>query len=227
MTTSSPSSFVSSSSSSHTISEQQIPKWHFKADYIEACNCDYGCPCNFSGFPTGGFCRALVLYHIQSGNYGDVKLDGLDVVIAYSWPKAIHEGNGTFQMFVAKNAREKDQRNACTNIFSGQAKGEGPFALFAGTIKYLLDPQFADIRVNIDGKKSSFSIPDVMNVQVESFKNPITGDEQDTKIQLPKGFIWKIAEAAKSKIMHISTPHLNFDDSGKNAFYSVVEFRGP
>ena len=75
--------------------------------------------------------------------------------------------------------------------------------------------------MNIDGKKSSFSIPDVMNVQIESFKNPITGEEQETKIQLTKGFIWKLAEAAESKIMRISTPHLNFDDSGKNAFYSA------
>jgi hypothetical protein len=66
-----------------------------------------------------------------------------------------------------------------------------------------------------------------MDVQVESFVNPVTGEEQDTKIQLPKGFIWKLAEAAKTKIMHISTPSLNFDDSGKNAFYSVVEYKGP
>ena len=99
--------------------------------------------------------------------------------------------------------------------------------MFAGTIKYSLDPQFVDINVSIDGKKSSFSVPDVMNVQIESFKNPITGEEQETKIHLPKGFIWKLAEAAKSRIMRISTPHLNFDDSGKNAFYSVVEFKGP
>lgn len=81
--------------------------------------------------------------------------------------------------------------------------------------------------VNIDGKKSSFSVPGVMDVQLESFKNPVTGEEQDTKIQIPKGFIWKLAEAAKSKIMRISTQSLNFDDSGKNAFYSVVEFKGP
>jgi hypothetical protein len=32
----------------------QIPKWYMKANYVETCNCDYGCPCNFSGFPTGG-----------------------------------------------------------------------------------------------------------------------------------------------------------------------------
>jgi hypothetical protein len=204
----------------------QIPKWYMKADYVETCNCDYGCPCNFSGFPTGGFCRALVLYHIQSGNYGDVKIDGLDIVIAYSWPNAIHEGNGTMQLFITKKANE-DQRKASISIFSGKANGEGPFALFAGTIKYLLEPQFINIDAKIDGKKSRLSIPDVLDVQVESFKNPVTGEEQDTKIQLPKGFIWKLAEAAKSRIMRISTPHLNFDDSGKNAFYSVVEFKGP
>jgi hypothetical protein len=55
----------------------------------------------------------------------------------------------------------------------------------------------------------------------------VTGEEQDTKIQLPKGFIWKLADAAKTKIMRISTPSLNFDHSGKNAFYTVVEFKGP
>jgi len=27
----------------------------------------------------------------------------------------------------------------------------------------------------------------MIDVQLESFKNPVTGEEQDTKIQLPKG----------------------------------------
>ena len=207
-------------------STTQIPKWDIKADYVETCNCDYGCPCNFSGFPTYGFCRALVLYHIRTGSYGNVKLDGLDVVYAGSWPKAIHEGNGTVQIYITKKADEA-QRKAIVSIFKGEAKGDGPFAIFATTVKYYLDPQFVDLKVKIDGKKSSFSVPDVMDVQVESFKNPVTGEEQDTRIELPKGFIWKIAEAAKTKVMRITTAGLNFDDSGKNAFYSVVEHKGP
>jgi hypothetical protein len=204
----------------------QIPKWSLEADYVETCNCDYGCPCNFTGFPTYGFCRALVLFHIKSGNYGNVKLDGLDLVYAASWPKAIHEGNGTVQLFITKRAHE-NQRQALINIFSGQAKGEGPFAVFAPTIKYFLEPQFVDIKVRINGRKSSFSVPNVMDVQLENFKNPVTGEEQDARIQLPKGFIWKVAQAARTKIMRITTPNLNFDDSGKNAFYSVVKYKGP
>ncbi|HEX2014375.1 MAG TPA: DUF1326 domain-containing protein [Nitrososphaera sp.] len=208
------------------MSTVEIPKWHLKIDYVETCNCDYGCPCNFNGFPTYGFCRALVLYHITSGSYGSTKLDGVDVVSVGSWPKAIHEGNGTMQFFITKKATE-DQRMAIVKIFTGKAKGDGPFALFANTIKYLLDPQFMDISVKIDGKRSSFSVPGVLDVQLENFKDPVTGAEQDTKIQIPKGFIFKLADAAKSRVMHILTPNFNFDDFGQNAFFAKVEYNGP
>ncbi len=208
------------------MSSVQIPKWTIKADYVETCNCDYGCPCNFNGFPTYGFCRALVLHSITSGNYGSVRIDGIDVIFAASWPKAIHEGNGTCQLFISKHAKQ-DQRDAIIKIFSGQAKGSGPFAIFAPTFKYVLEPQFVDIKKKIDGRKSTFSVPGIIDVQIESFKNPVTGEEQDTKIQLPKGFIWQLADACKSRMMKISTPSLNFDDSGKNAFFSVVQYKGP
>jgi hypothetical protein len=59
--------------------------------------------------------------------------------------------------------------------------------------------------------------------------HPVTGEEQDTKIQLPKGFSYGnlLAEAAKTKVIKILTSSLNFDHSGKNAFYFVVEFNGP
>ena len=92
-----------------TSKTKEIQNWTFKADYVETCNCDYGCPCNFSGFPTYGFCRTLMLFHIRSGSYGDTKLDGLDFITALSWPKAIHEGNGTAQLFVRNKANEEQK----------------------------------------------------------------------------------------------------------------------
>ena len=72
-------------SGSSTAATQQIPDWRIKSDYVESCNCYFGCPCNFNGFPTYGFCRALVLYHIREGNYGDnIYLNGLEVIYAVS-----------------------------------------------------------------------------------------------------------------------------------------------
>ncbi len=217
-----------STNAATTTTTTEIPRWYMKADYVETCNCEYGCPCNFNGFPTYGNCRSLYLLHIREGYFGDnVKLDGLDIIGAVSWPKAIHEGNGTIQPFITKNADE-EQRQALIRIITGQAKGDGPFALFAPTYKYFLDPQFVDIRAKVDGRKSSFSVPDgVIDVQLENFVNPVSGEEQDTKLQLPKGFIFKVADVAKTKIMRILTPNFNFDHSGKNAFYAVVEFKGP
>jgi hypothetical protein len=143
-------------------STTQIPKWNFIADYIETCNCDYGCPC-------------------RSGSYGDARLDCLDFIAAQYWSKAIHEGNGTTQLFITNKANE-EQRQALINIYSGQAKGDAPFELFAQTIKYFLEPQFVNITINLNGKKSSFSVAGVLDVQTEGFANPITGEarQKDT-----------------------------------------------
>ena len=204
-----------------------IPNWQITTQYMETCNCDFGCPCNFSGLPTYGFCRALTLYRITSGTYGDVKLDGTVAVEAFTWPKAIHEGDGTMQIYLDRSANEK-QREALGEIFYGRAKGNGSFALFASTCKYHLEPQYVDIKYAIDGKSSWFSVPGVLDVILETFRNPVTGEEHDVEINLPKGFIFQTAKACKTKVMRIVSPNITFDDSGKNAFFvEKLSFKGP
>ena len=68
----------------------------------------------------------------------EAKLGGLNIVLAYSQSNDIHEGNGTHRIFITNKANQ-EQRNAIIDIFSDKAKGD-PFALFASTIKYLLEP---------------------------------------------------------------------------------------
>ena len=207
--------------------QETIPKWRIKCDYVETCNCDFGCPCNFSGTPTYGSCRGLIFYRITSGVFGETGLDGLSVVYAASWPKAIHKGDGTAQIYVGKEANRK-QRDAITKIFYGKAKGSGPFAVFAGTLKYVLEPQFVNIKYRVNGKKTWFEVPGVLKAQLEPFKHPVTGKEAETEVHVPKGFIWKVAKACKTKVMHIVSPNLSFDDSGQNAFFcDTLTFKGP
>jgi hypothetical protein len=206
---------------------ESIPDWEIEVSYAETCNCDYGCPCNFSGFPTYGFCRALVLYRINSGHYGRVKLNDLCVIEAANWPKAIHKGDGTMRLYISKESNP-NQREALVKIFGGEAKGNGSFVIFRSTLKYFLEPKFVEIEHRIKGKKTSFSVPGELDVQLESFKNPVTGEESQTEIHLPKGFIFKSAQACRSKIMRIVSPNLSFDDSGKNAFFcESLTFKGP
>lgn len=54
-----------------------MKKWVFDADYLQACNCDYGCPCEFAAPPTPGFCHGIGVWKIQRGKYDDLSLDGL------------------------------------------------------------------------------------------------------------------------------------------------------
>jgi hypothetical protein len=110
-------------------------------------------------------------------------------------------------------------------IFSGEAKGEGCYALFKPTYKYILEPQFVEIIARIHGRGAPSLSPE-LDVEIEILRSSYR-EGQETKIQLPKGFIFKLAEPAKSKVMRISTPNVNFDHSSQNGFFAQVEYRGP
>src|SRR2546426_9457121 len=69
-------------------------KWRLEGEYIQSCNCDYGCPCNFDAYPTRGHCEALAGYRITKGSFDGTTLDGVKFAWGLWWPKAIHEGNG-------------------------------------------------------------------------------------------------------------------------------------
>ena len=206
---------------------ETIPRWQVRVDYVETCNCAFACPCNFSGYPTGGYCEALVGYHIRDGRFGRTKLDGLDVIYAAAWPRAIHQGGGRLRLYVSEQATA-EQRDALVRIFSGRAKGGGPFELFAGTMATIEDPVFAAIDFKPNGRKSSFRIANVCDVVLDPFTNPVSGEVQDVRVNMPKGFIFKSAQAARTLVMKLlGTGALSFDHSGQNAFYARLEFAGP
>jgi hypothetical protein len=202
------------------------PRWSLECDYMESCNCDFGCSCNFSGVPNFGRCETLIGYHIRKGSYGTVNLDNLEFIYAASWPRAIHQGGGTLRVYISDRAAQV-QREAIADIAYGRAAGNGCFSVFAATIRYQLDPEIAQIDMHVDGKRSSFSIPGILTVELSPHIDPVSHNEHDVQVHLPNGFIWKTAHAIKSKLMKIATPNLNFDHSGRNAFYSVVEYQGP
>src|SRR5438874_666748 len=182
--------------------EERIPRWELKVDYVESCNCNFGCPCNRSGYPSGGFCEALGGYHIRQGRFGRTRLDGLDVIYAAAWPKAIHQGGGTLRLYVSE-AASAEQRDALVRIFSGKAKGSGAFELFGSTMADIQPPVFTAIEFTPAGRQSSFRVPGALEVQLAPFTNPVSGEVQDVRLNLPKGFIFRSAQAARTLVMKI------------------------
>src|SRR5688572_15083981 len=64
-------------------------QWHLRGKGYEFCNCDFGCGCNFAGFPNSedGSCRAFVGMNIAEGGCGDVDLSGVKCAAIVEWPK--------------------------------------------------------------------------------------------------------------------------------------------
>ena len=46
--------------------------WRIDGRYVEYCNCDFGCPCEFMAEPTYGYCTGLVAFKIDKGFCEDV-----------------------------------------------------------------------------------------------------------------------------------------------------------
>jgi hypothetical protein len=164
-------------------------QWQMRGTGYEFCNCDFGCGCNFGGFPNSkdGSCHALVGMHIATGVCGDVVLDGVKCAALVKWPKAIHEGNGKCA-FVVDPATTDQQIEVLAQIFSGKLGGM-PWELLGPTMQVVsLDKK--TITITGTGVKSRFSIDGIGEGRGDSLKNPVTGEDHTAIVDLPTGFIW-------------------------------------
>ena len=197
-------------------------KWTIEADFLQACNCDYGCPCEFEAPPTNGYCEGIGAWRINKGNYGTVKLDGLGLGFAARWPEAIHKGNGTGCIFVDEKATP-EQREALFTIASGQAGGM-PFEIIAQTFSKVLDTQYVPFTFNVEGRNSSASLGKAVTMQLEPIKNPVTGEPEGLRVEHETGFMFKSAECVSARSWKASVGELNFSGQGNAGFVSRIKY---
>ena len=197
-------------------------KWSLEADYVQACNCDYGCPCEFNAPPTRGDCQGMGAWSISRGQFGDVKLDGLGFAFAAHWPKAIHEGNGTACLFFDERANPT-QRDALFQICSGQHGGL-PFEIIVTTFTKILEPRYVPFQFNLNGRHSSVQVGDALRAVVEPIKNPVTGATESVRVEHATGFIFKSAECVSAAQMQVDVGELKFSWPNKAAFVSQIKY---
>jgi hypothetical protein len=176
-------------------------KWEMQGDYLQACSCDYGCPCEFEAPPSRGFCEGMGAWNIRSGRYGDVSLDGLAVGFAARWPDELYKGNGQGVVYLDEQANE-EQREALVQIVSGQAGGM-PFEIIAQVVPEV-EVRFASFSFDLNGKESAARIGDEVEMVFEPVKNPVTGDSEGIRIQHETGFLFQEAEVVSNKVCRSS-----------------------
>lgn len=196
-------------------------KWTYRADMINACNCDWGCPCNFNARPTNGFCNGVYCARIKTGSSGNVKLDGLTYTWAAKWPGAIHEGGGTAKIWIDAKAT-KEQRAALEQILMGRMKGL-PWGIFRPTIDHWLETALVPYEWKFDGPRSFYKAGTEVQAALEPIRNAVTGAEASARVLLPNGIVTKELEVTATKSFSVFTEGLKFAAPGKYGFYATVE----
>src|SRR2546422_433573 len=86
------------------------PSWHVSGDWFDACKCRIPCPCTFAQPPTEGDCEGILAYHIREGRFGDVSLDGLNVVALGSFEGNIWDPDTKATMGAVIDERADEQQ---------------------------------------------------------------------------------------------------------------------
>ena len=166
-----------------------MTSWRFEADYFTACNCDWGCPCNFNARPTEGRCMGWQAWSVIGGQYGAVSLAGTRFALYYKFPGPVEAGDGMACLYIDGTAGS-GQRGAIENIGTGKAGG-GMFELFGQQlVSQWLPTRFVPIAFRFKGGAG--------RVQVEGFgeaESELLGYPDGTLIQpwleLPHGIEFK------------------------------------
>ncbi|MFL6345798.1 MAG: DUF1326 domain-containing protein [Nitrososphaeraceae archaeon] len=218
------------------------------AYFLDACNCDWGCPCQFNARPTHGNCEGVAGYHVLNGSYDNrVKLDGFNMALIASWPGPIHEGHGKASFHIDNKANE-EQFVALSNIITGRVEG-GPFALYANTIEEFQEPKRASIKFQTKDIRSHVIVfsgrgdngddrrttkggqkrdKDILaEAWLEPIRNPITGKVHRAIIEIPEGFESNRMDQASIKKLIADDDYLSFRYEGTYGSFSENFWKGP
>jgi hypothetical protein len=162
-------------STTNTAANKSVPNWNASGDWFDVCKCNIPCPCIFAQTPTYGDCDGVLAYHIKKGQYGEVSLDGLNVLGLNYFKGNVWAGETkiTLAFFFDEQANPQ-QREALQMIFSGRAGGF--MAQLANLIGDVRGTEFAPIKFEIAEDLSYWSaeIPEKVMAKAEALTGPTT-----------------------------------------------------
>lgn len=219
---------------------ENSPDWRLEGDYFDGCNCKSICPCIFALDPTEGDCKGLAAWHIEKGHFtnwtnsdrnsntsnNSINLASLNVVISVRAPGNMLTGSKWKIALYLDEKANNDQKEALTKIFTGQVGGEF-FAEMLSRVGEILGTRSVPIEFNIEGKKRrKIKIPSIAEMEIEGLAG--SNPDIEPKVVNPAfsntpGIDPIIARSTR----HVYNDHgLEWDNSGKNAFYSRFAY-GP
>lgn len=141
--------------------------WSVEGEYMEACSCDFLCPCitqNSTTPASHDFCKVAMTYDVRSGRFGAVDLAGVCFAVVAQSKAIMSEGGWALGVIVDDRATDA-QAEAIAAIASGQAGG--PLAGFAPLVAEFRGLSRARIDFTAEGHRRSVSIDGQLAQTVE------------------------------------------------------------
>lgn len=193
--------------------------WNLRGTILIACNCDWGCPCNFNARPTHGDCEGGWVWLIDEGAVEDTSVAGCALALFADWPGAIHEGGGQAVCYI-----NDDADDAQAAALGRMARGElgGPWGIFITT--YELDgPRTARFETTMAEHASTVTVGDAAEIALQPIRNPVSGAEVHPEVVLPEGLVLKRGSLAASKVFRVHDG-IAYDHSGRYAAFGPFDY---
>ena len=207
------------------------PQWQVEGDWFDVCRCDIPCPCEFAQPPTDNHCEGILVWHVRKGRYGDVPIDGLNVMALGQFEGNIWAGAKATMGIILDERADPKQREALQMVFGGQAGGwPGQFAQNIAEVRGI---EFARIDFDIAGDLATWSasVPGRVEAKAEALTGPTTPAGKRVQTINPPGSevgpsgtvaTWGTATADKVDMFGFK-----WSRSGKSSKHLAFSWRGP
>jgi hypothetical protein len=198
--------------------------WRLDGTYFESCSCDVICPCTWSGLTaraTFDRCRALLAYHIDSGEIEGVDVGGLSFALFLDTPPVMGEGNWRVGVFLDEAASPAQEEKL--GAFVSGAFG-GPPAMLGPLIGEMLGVEKARIEYSDDGRDHRVRIGDRAEVAVEDYlAGPLTEPVTLVNVFHPSNTTLTVSPARAARL---STFGIEWGREGESGFSAPFSWAG-
>jgi hypothetical protein len=211
----------------------EVPAWHAKGDWFDVCRCNVPCPCSWAQPPDDDYCEGVLVWHIRDGRYGDVALDGLNVIGIGTFKGNVWTGEHSEpRLGVLLDERADDrQRDALQMIFGGQAGGwPARFTEMFGPEMVGLD--FAPIHIEVADDLTSWraEVPGRVRATASALSGPTSEDGKPPRMHnLPGAETGpgQIATQGKATADEVDSFVFKWNRVGKSSKHITFDWRGP
>ncbi|MCD6036616.1 MAG: hypothetical protein K0S67_500 [Nitrososphaeraceae archaeon] len=187
-------------------------KWKIHAYFLDACNCDWGCPCQFNATWPGPIHEGHGKASYYIDNRADEKqFEALSNIIT---GKA---GGGPFAVYASTIEEFQEPKRASVKFQTKDIRSR--IAVFAAEIR-------GGHKEKRRGQQSTKE-DTIAEAWLEPIRNPVTGKVHRAIIEIPEGFESSRMDQASIKKLVANDGYLDFRYEGTYGSFSENVWKGP